>query len=85
MITREIRGQCERFAEPRELVNSGGLCGCWEDALRDRGDAGWCWKMGEVLQKEGKALAAIFFSAREGLGTFDLLHKISLDIFHFAV
>lgn len=86
MTTWAIRGQCEHFAEPRELVNSGGTCGCWEDALRDSGDAGWCWKMGEVLQKESKAFAEIFFfSAREGLRTFDLLYKISLNIFHFAV
>lgn len=62
-----------------------GIGECWEDALRDRSDVGWCWKMGEVLQKSGQGICSDFLAALEGLCIFDLLHKISLNMFPFAV
>lgn len=55
-----VMSGCECFAEPWELENSSAVCGCWEDALRDRGDVGCCQKMGEGLQKGDKAFAVIF-------------------------
>lgn len=65
MMIRVISG-CECFAEPQEVGNLSGICGCWEDALRDRGDLGWCWKMREV----DKAFAVIFLAALEGCAFF---------------
>lgn len=63
------------FPAPQGVGNSSGICGCWEDALRDRYDIGWCWKMVGVFQKLVKAFAMIFLAALDHLCVFLLLYK----------
>lgn len=63
------------FPAPRGVENSSGICGCWEDALRDGHDTGWCWKMVGVFQKPVKAFAITFLAALAHLCVFVLLHK----------
>ena len=84
-MTIQVISGCECCAEPREVENSSGICGCWEDAVRDRDDIGWCWKTGEVFQKLVKAFAVIFLLLWMVCVVLYYFLKIRLDIFNFAI
>lgn len=64
----------QHFAEPGGVENSNGICGCWEDALRDRHDRLLLESRRNILEN-GQGVCSDFPAALGVLCVFVLLYK----------